>query len=390
MSDQSYFYEKSRRMARKQAALLVAPTGVRRPDSTPQNVAELIDDCVGRLDLQDVALDLVVSLHPIMHQWTDWRTWDSAIERVATLDDAHVPPAARARLLVFRSHTARLLDKPADGLQLARQALALARSIGDRGLIAEAYGSLGVIEMVTDHFNEAREYLAHAEAIGRDRLPDRDFAHILMNLGWVLLNLGDIDRADGYLIEAAARYRQADDQVGFARAEANRAELLRRTGHAEAAIEMLIRARDQFSVSGARYDVGLVWNTIGYAYMNLERWHDALTALDMALREFRDIRSLNGQAWVQPNIAELYVTTGRWHEATRALDYADELAALCERPLISAAIAVDRGRMHYALGQFEDARRQWEQAVQIQEAHGKHDDVRATRRLLATIPDSDG
>jgi tetratricopeptide (TPR) repeat protein len=191
--------------------------------------------------------------------------------------------------------------------------------------------------------------------------------------------------AEAHFRQALAHYMAAEDEFHIAKVQCNIAVLpseQQKLGDVPAA---LLEARSVFQRLEARYDYGLAENDVGYTYLHLGRFAEAETAFQAALQTFRQIGSLNKYALALSNLAELYVTSADWSRAVPTLTEARELALVCERPLLVAAVDVDRGRMLLAQGDEAGASAAWQAALAVQRAKGAWSAARYTEQLLDSL-----
>jgi tetratricopeptide (TPR) repeat protein len=384
--DREYFRARAVEMAHIQARyLLRSPTQLQPETALPQAVG-LIRDCVRHLDQPALAIELALGFHPMVERWSTWPGWAEALDLVLALDRPYLMDTVRIRLLNCLSQAARALGDYTAAMRVATDALQLAEAQHDRMLIAESHNRIGMIALFRDDFITARAHFEQAYRYGIGHLPPLELGNISMNLGTIAMHQNEFLEAHQHFDEALRRYRAADEPVYIAKAQCNRAELLRREGRPGEVLPILLAARDVFRSAGARYEYGLVENDLGCVYLSLRQWEAALDALSAAITEFEQIGSLSGKAWVLPNIAELYVTTEQWAKAMPALDEARELALICGRQIVAAAVDVDQGRMLAARGDHVGARRVWEGALRVQEFNSAKLAAQHTRRLIEGLP----
>jgi len=369
-------------MAHIQARYLLRTAHNARAEQIVPQAVSLIHDCVHHLGLPSLAVELALGLQSVAQRWPIWTAWDRALALLLALEAEQLPIAAKFQLLIQRGYVARMSGDQQTSHQAGSEAYRLAEAEHDPALIVEAHNSLGFDAFWRDDLGTAKLHLEQAYIQGRLHLSGLKLGHIRLNLGTIAMHGNDLRAAQQHLEAACDLYRAADEAVALGKAKSNLAELLRRAGQLEDALSMLQQAEATFRHADARYDLGLAQNAIGCVYLSMQRWDLALAALTAAVDEFERIGSLQGKAWVLPNIAELYVSSERWEEAERVLDEAHELALLCERPLIAAAVDVDRGRMLAARGAPGEALRIWQRALSVQEAKGARLAAEHTRQLI--------
>lgn len=388
MMTNPFFQEHAKHMAQRQAQALLHDPVRGTAATVVAHAVQLILDCVQYLQLPALAVEVAFGLHEQVERWAAWGLWARALDALLMLPNDAYPIDARIRLLHTRNHAACELGDYSTAATVAERALWLAEVHGDQTLLALSLHELAVAAYYGDELLVAQTYWMRAYQMMVVHLKPNVLGHIAMNLGLIAEHQGRLDDAL-HMFEQAYQYYQTDHNLFYlVKLQNNMANVYRAQGRREHAVEILRAAYATAQAIGAVYECGLITNTTGYVYLELEQYAAAHAAFLLAKRSFDQIGSLSGTALVLSNMAELYVTTAQWQPAAATLHEARELATLCHKPLLVAAVDVDDGRMLAAHGDDEQARRLWEQALAVQEAKGALHAAHHTRTLIDSSPRS--
>jgi tetratricopeptide (TPR) repeat protein len=388
MIDHACFQQHAQHMARRHAATLL-----RNPVRTSATVivaqaAQLITDCVRYLDLPALAVEVALGLHAQVKQWAAWGAWVTALDALLALPDDAYSVSDRIQLLHYRNHAACELGDHGTAASVAQRALCLAKAQGDQARLAGSFHEAAVAAYYRDDVLNAHRYWTQAYDLGAAHLKADLLGHICMNLGLIAEHHGHFDDALHHFAQAWEYYQTEDNAFHLVKLQHNVANVHRAQGHRAQAVASLQTAAATAHSIGAMYECGLITNTLGYVCLELGQYAAAQHAFARARNSFDQVGSLSGTALVLSNMAELYVTTAQWHHAAVMLHDAREFATVCNKPLLVAAVDVDAGRMQAAQGEHQHARKIWEGALAVQEAHGALHAARHTRTLIDQLPSS--
>jgi len=176
-----------------------------------------------------------------------------------------------------------------------------------------------------DLFSEALGYLERAERIfnGRDETKSSDYAHLMMNIGIVYGNNGQLDRALEYYLNAQSIY----DRIGL-RNNAGYADLVGNIGIVYWRKGQLDRALEYDLKSQSIYDSLGLQNTASYANLmnNIGLVYSSKGQLDRALECYLKSQSIRDRLGLQntAGYADLLNNTGSVYRMKGQLDSALE------------------------------------------------------------------
>ncbi len=273
-----------------------------------------------------------------------------------------------------------------DWVQVNQMALALARTVGDRAAMAQAYRDLGVAHEMRGQYEQAQSFLRRGLTIFR-ALDNRS------GQAAILTSLGIIHHRRGKYAEATKCYQES------------------------LAIHQ---------ATGNRHGTAIDLNNLGMAYWRQQDHANAMACYAEGLSLFRQLNEQRGQAAILTNLGEIHAVEGRLAEAVachqeslaitrtvgdrqaeaHALDnlgtvhlrLQDATSALAyhQQSLVLNRQLGDRrgeadglrglGNALHALGRSQEARTNWREALDIIEQLGlpEADQVRARLEEAAT------
>ncbi len=265
----------------------------------------------------------------------------------------HLPLCAARAVIVLDPLLARtsatswhtqLLDDALAGLPAEAPPLLRAQLLCARGRIASNRGDVDATE----------QYLRRALALADGREGTATRADILMTLGWVHGERGELE-ADACLLQSIDLYRQIGDRFGEAGVLNDRANLIYRQGRLAEALEVWRHAMVVFDTLDDDWNVGRVLGNIALAEHELGELTLADADFRRALQLLRREADPRTEAIVSLNRGELELDRGNHDEAEALLESALRINEQIEirefepYPLVSLAwVAIDRGELELA------------------------------------------
>jgi predicted ATPase/class 3 adenylate cyclase/Tfp pilus assembly protein PilF len=171
----------------------------------------------------ETRLGLAVPLYQYWYlrsRFTEGRSWlEGALLRSST-----IPPKLRADALNCAGILAWAQGDCAAALRFHTESLELCREIGDREGEARAFNGLALAAQKLSDFPQTRYYLEQSLQIFRETNP-RAAAQVLVNLGGLSTEMGDLVQAKSYFEEAIQRLKAVGDKITLLTAFYNLGEL---------------------------------------------------------------------------------------------------------------------------------------------------------------------
>ncbi|MBR9974994.1 MAG: tetratricopeptide repeat protein [Bacteroidetes bacterium] len=263
---------------------------------------------------------------------------------------------ARIRFMTEESMRLHTLES-ARGLRLGREALRLARELGDSILMLRAHNAIGASRWIRGEYDLAvRAHLAAldlAEATGS--LPDIGACN--SNLGLMCRTIGMRERSEEYL-RAAIRIRQEiGDEAGHSRSRMNLGLLFAETGRYDSARVLHEASLAWGRKVGDSLTIARNLHYLGRVERATNRMPEAEKLVTESLRYFDQIRDRNGRSLAAADLADILLATGQIANARRQAELAlREALALGSRFAIREAAHV-LSRIHEQTGAFREALR---------------------------------
>lgn len=240
---------------------------------------------------------------------------------------------------------------------LISESLRAFEALGDQEKIAEAQSDLAICYWREGALDEGRVWFQ--EALSRATEPSNKL-RILINRTTVEVYSNQLKQALSLLEEAGSLLDLVDDPSAHGRFHMQKALVLRNMGGAENIDRALIEntaASINFERANHRRHFAAAENNIGFIYLELGRYEEALEHLDRALSTLVDIDAVGTAAQVNETRARVFLAQGHYVQAEKiaftaasTLESGGESTHLAEA-LEAQGIALARiGRRQTALG----------------------------------------
>ena len=286
----------------------------------------------------DIRLDIRNALL-VLSEWARMGDHVHEAERLArTLGDQH----RLGRIANFMMNQCMFIGDYDRAVSFGREALGIARTLGDRSIEVTATTNLGSTHSARGEFSDAAAFLERNVALEGDLRYER-FGSVSIQSAWsgahlaeVLSDLGRFDEAIERA-EASVQIAEEADQpytMNFGLFALGRAHL--RRGNLSRATQVLERGNDLCRARQVAYWTHFVAATLGVAYALAGRADEALPLVAGAVEEFRR-RPNHFRPAVIPLCAGMtYLAAGRIDEAA---SHAGEALSLTRRMKARAALA---------------------------------------------------
>jgi tetratricopeptide (TPR) repeat protein len=265
--------------------------------------------------------------------------YDAAITAATVAGNHRVAAEALRRLAVVRC---RRQENDAARALCARSE-AVARELGDDGLVAEALNTAGGIDLLDERFGEARALFRQAAALATD--PDL--------VGRIEQNLATVASTQGDYVEALDRYQRS--LAGF------------------------LRAANEHGCAVAYHNLGVI-------SIDLRRWADADHYLRLCLHAVHLTGDLHLRGQAVMNHAEALAGLGRLREARVAAETAASIFDELHAPLELADAYRVLGTVLRRMGELPTAQTRLRLAIEVAStSRYAQSEAEATRELALVL-----
>jgi signal transduction histidine kinase len=244
-------------------------------------------------------------------------------------------------------------NTPRESLEYARQALDLARQLGDREGEADALGNVGIGHYYLADYKQALAYYTDCLDLSEQIAYDKGIANALNNIGVLHFVWGDLDRTLEYYSRALEVREKTGDRLGAAKTYNNLGNVYYEAERYEESLRYYAESLAAYEeLEDERYIAGSL-NNIGLVYYKLEQYDEALVRFERALHIEERIDDKAGLAFSLNNLGMIDGERGEHRAALefyrRSLEVREEIG---DR-LGTAACRINLGHSYAMLGEFE-------------------------------------
>lgn len=201
--------------------------------------------------------------------------------------------------------------------QLFTHALADFEAADDVVGTAFARSSLGLVAAAGTRVDEAMAQLLESLRLLRRAGRSRDAASVLTNLGNIVQDHGDLQRAHRFYEGALQLHEEGGDERGVALSLNNLSIVAQQRGDHDHAVEFADRALTTFETIGDAPGAAATVNNLANFAAEVGQHRQALERYRSAVERFRDLRDSRGTATSLANLADLAVRCGETRLAWR-------------------------------------------------------------------------
>lgn len=258
----------------------------------------------------------------------------------------------------------------AQAAEVLERALEIARSLGHRSGELDALDGLAWVHLLQDQYEQAKGAYQQVRDIGREIGNRTGELDALLGLGWVHIAQGRYEQATDHYAQVLQiartignRTAELDALLGVARFHRLHRRYQQATDHYTPALNIARTTGNRIGELDAIIGLGHVHRLQG-------RHQEASTTYTQALDIAREIGNRNGQFEALHGLGRLHHTTGHPDLAHTLHLQALELATDLRQPVDQARAHDGLAHAHHALNQHEQARQQWQRALNIITAIG--------------------
>ncbi|THU90952.1 hypothetical protein K435DRAFT_863863 [Dendrothele bispora CBS 962.96] len=231
---------------------------------------------------------------------------------------------------------------------------------------------LGTIYHMQARDKEASEMFSEAQQLFQQIGDELGVAGCLQELGVIYLEQDRYDEANGMITNAQKQFQNFGDQLQAAVCLKSLGMIYTMQGRYDSATEMILKAQKQFEEVGYREGVTQCLEILGSIYMNQAQYDEAVDMFSNAQMQYQNIGSIVQAASCYRYLGRTYRLQGQYEKAreafTKALEFLKEFPG--EKLRIGWTL-LEFGQVFFALKDFAEARRKYEEARDIFDSHGQ-------------------
>jgi len=250
------------------------------------------------------------------------------------------------------------------------QALAIAKSNGDKDGEAAGLGNLGIIYRSLGEYETAVSHFEQVLVIARTSGDKGSEGMSLNQLGSVYRFLGDYDTATHYHEQALAIFQLINDKTGEGNALGNLGIIYRSLGDYETAVSYMEQALAIAQEIGDKENEGIQLGNLGLVYGSVGEYEIAMGYHEQALAIALAIGDKAGEASQLGNLGSAHRFLGEYETA---VDYLEQSLTITQEIGYKAGEAsnlYEIGLIYRSLGEYKTAVSHLEQALSISQSIG--------------------
>jgi tetratricopeptide (TPR) repeat protein len=310
------------------------------------------------------AAELVLDLHYFIEHSGNWRSWQILLQRAlhhCNEEDTDL----RLRLLDRSGGYYRQNRDWKASMAAHREEEALARSLGKKSSLAQAYYNLSLLYWRQRRYDKAAEYARQALAGFQEvSAAKRQMGGVFSVLGLIDYGLGNYPEAIEFQLQSVAYFRETDFSVLLARSLVNLALAQEAGGEIDAAMDSYQEARSILKNTDYEMDKTRLELSLGSLLFNMNRFKEAEEAYLRAYSPYlKNSGLLYFQGLATNNLGNVYLEQGRLQEAGAVLRESLSLWKRANAPLQSANTTGTLGKVLAAQGLVEEALASFDLAI---------------------------
>ncbi len=197
---------------------------------------------------------------------------------------------------------------------------------------------------------------------------------------------GRIQEADSDLQKAIPVFREHSFRHGLAMAHKTKASIVQAQGRSQEALGHLRKARELFSETGHQHELGNCSYNVGLILLQAGRIKDARAYLMQGIYEFSESGSASAVGMCYNELGETYMRSGSLQKAELAFGLARIMLTRSHNRFRLAKNEAYYGALRVKQGRPDLARKHFMVSAAIYEEIGLADRAKATRTLIAKLP----
>ena len=261
--------------------------------------------------------------------------------------------------------TSRTFHQYEKALGLFEESLAIFRELNSKESLAVVLYNAGKTAQVLGRYEKALSYFERSLAMNRELKNQAGVAGNLNLIGSVYLSMGQLDKPLPYYQEALKINHQLNDPKEIAIS-------LRNIGNAycdliehDKALPFYEEALELQRKQGLKDEMAVTQNNIGTLYKDLNQYARALSSYEASLKVNRELGRTPDVATNLSNMGDAYAAMGRSDDALSAYQGSLDLERQLNRPAKMAILLNNIGMEQFRLGRYDQALRHLNEALEI-------------------------
>jgi len=262
--------------------------------------------------------------------------------------------------------TSRTFNQYEKALGLFEESITIFRDLNSKESLAVVLFHAGKAAQVLGRYEKALSYFDQSLKVNRELKNQAGVAGNLNLIAGVYADLGQLDKPLAYYQEALRINRQLNDQSEIAITLRNMGNLYSDLMERDKALSSYEEALDIQKKNGLKNEMAVTLNNIGTVYKDLNQYDKALTYYEASLKTNRELGRSPDRATNLNNMGDAYAALGKSDKALAAYQESLDLEKQVNRPVKMAIVLNNMGMEQFRLGRYPQALRYLNEALGIE------------------------
>ncbi len=306
------------------------------------------------------------------------------LRRAVALAERSGYAAGKAQALLTLSECKHYGD-PTSALGMAREALALSQSAGDKTGVAKAYAAIGSYHQALNNLAEATESHEAALGIWRELGVADQQAAALIDLGFIEFRKSAWQNVFKFLSEAQGLLDEKSEPYNMGRINAGLAEAFVESGLPGPGLEKFRQSMDIYRrTQDKRAMIAAAW-AIGKTQYMLGKYPEALDELQRTLADAEAMGDKKVAALCHDFLGRTFLALNDDASALSHFERAQEMYEQLKHPLEAARVRAFKGQVYEQQGRVEEAEKAYRDALETFQALADQVNQSATLYALGSL-----
>lgn len=262
--------------------------------------------------------------------------------------------------------TSRTFHQYEKALGFFEESLTLFRDLDSKESLGVVLFHAGKAAQVLGRYEKALSYFDQSLKTSRELKNLNGVAGNLNLIANVYADLGQLDKPLAYYQEALRINRKLNDQPEIAITLRNIGNLYCDLIQFDKALSFYDEALDIQKKNGLKNEMAATLNNIGTVYKDLNQYDKALTYYEASLKTNRELGRSPDMATNLNNMGNAYASLGKSDKALAAYQESLDLERQVNRPAKMAIVLNNIGMEHFRLGRYDQALKHLNEALEIE------------------------
>ncbi len=251
-----------------------------------------------------------------------------------------------------------------NSIALAKEALQISETIGDKHLMGESLNQLSLYHMINSDFDRSNKFSERAILCFNEINDERGIADAKYNIGSVLYKTDNYHGGLVYLLEAQRIYKKYDDLHKLSKVEKAVGTVYEYIGDSDNAFITYINAiRTARKISNVNLESNVFNNLSGFV-LKKGKAKIAMQMIEHSIKLKKQTKDYRGLGYALYGRAKIYLETERYEESKKDFEEALKIHKEFKENMGASMSLSKLGKLYFKLGEFNKAEKVLQQSLE--------------------------